>query len=152
MVSGKSRILSIGTGTWRRRAWKRLGYPAELAKLSTQTICTSDESELEWLSEQVRSRQIHREECVWAYKLIGDIRKKQGQTREAFANYKKVLDYEMPLYLKTEMYRIYISDLTEGSERITNFAKKADVTTAFNSWLDKYGSIEDIKALVNSLV
>lgn len=134
------------------RAWKRLGYPAELAKLRTQTICTSDESELEWLSEQVRSRQIHREECVWAYKLIGDIRKKQGQTREAFANYKKVLDYEMPLYLKTEMYRIYISDLTEGSERITNFAKKADVTTAFNSWLNKYGSIEDIKALVNRLV
>ena len=134
------------------RAWKRLGYPAELAKLRTQTICTSDESELEWLSEQVRSRQIPREECVWAYKLIGDIRKKQGQTREAFANYKKVLDYEMPLYLKTEMYRIYISDLTEGSERITNFAKKADVTTAFNSWLDKYGSIEDIKALVNRLV
>ena len=58
----------------------------------------------------------------------------------------------MPSYLKTEMYRIYISDLTEGSERITNFAKKADVTTAFNSWLDKYGSIEDIKALVTRLV
>ena len=44
------------------RAWKRLGYSNELAELRTQIICTGEESELEWLAEQVRNRQFRREE------------------------------------------------------------------------------------------
>ena len=71
------------------RAWKRLGYSDELAELRTQIICTGEESELEWLAEQVRNRQFRRKEKACAYKLVGDVRMKQGQTREAFANYKK---------------------------------------------------------------
>ena len=74
------------------RAWKRLGYSNELAELRTQIICTGEESELEWLAEQVRNRQFRREEKACAYKLVGDVRMKQGQTREAFANYKKALE------------------------------------------------------------
>ena len=88
------------------RAWKRLGYSDELAELRTQIICTGEESELEWLAEQVRNRQFRREEKACAYKLVGDVRMKQGQTREAFANYKKALEYEMPSYVRTELYRI----------------------------------------------
>ena len=42
------------------RAWKRLGYSDELAELRTQIICTGEESELEWLAEQVRNRQFRR--------------------------------------------------------------------------------------------
>ena len=93
------------------RAWKRLGYSDELAELRTQIICTGEESELEWLAEQVRNRQFRREEKACAYKLVGDVRMKQGQTREAFANYKKALEYEMPSYVRTELYRIFINDL-----------------------------------------
>lgn len=38
---------------------------------------------------------------------------KQGQTREAFENYRKALEYTAPPYLKTELYRIIISDLDQ---------------------------------------
>ena len=133
------------------RAWKRLGYSKELAKLRTQIICTSEESELEWLAEQVRNRQIHKEEKACVYKLVGDIRMKQGQSREAFINYKKALEYEMPSYVRTELYRIFINDLNDGSSRIRTFAKKADVMAVLDNWLDKYGNTEDIKKIVRSV-
>ena len=133
------------------RAWKRLGYSKELAKLRTQIICTNDESELEWLAEQVRNRQIHKEEKACVYKLVGDIRMKQGQTREAFANYKKAVEYDMPSYVRTELYRIFINDLNDGSSRIQTLAKKADAMTVLDNWLDKYGSIEDIRKIVLNL-
>lgn len=106
------------------RAWKRLGYSDELAELRTQIICTGEESELEWLAEQVRNRQFRREEKACAYKLVGDVRMKQGQTREAFANYKKALEYEMPSYVRTELYRIFINDLNDGSRQAKSFGKE----------------------------
>lgn len=65
------------------------GYPEELAQLRTEIICTGEESELEWLAEQVRNRLIHKEERAYVYKLVGDIRKKQGQIKSAFENYRK---------------------------------------------------------------
>ena len=134
------------------RAWKRLGYSKELAALRTQIICTGEESELEWLAEQVRNRQFRKEEKACVYKLVGDVRMKQGQTREAFANYKKALEYEMPSYVKTELYRIFINDLNDGSRQAKSFAKKADITVVLDNWLDKYGSIEDVKRIVQSVM
>lgn len=53
------------------KAWKRLGYPGELAALRADLACISEESELEWLAEKVRSRQIHKEEKPYVYKLVG---------------------------------------------------------------------------------
>ncbi|MBC5778871.1 LicD family protein [Blautia difficilis] len=134
------------------KAWKRLGYPGELATLRADLACISEESELEWLAEKVRSRQIHKEEKPYVYKLVGDIRSKQGQTREAFENYRKALEYTVPPYLKTELYRIIISDLDNGSRQIRNFGKNADMLPAMNSWLGKYGSLEEIQALAARLV
>ena len=134
------------------RAWKRLGYSKELAALRTQIICTSEESELEWLAEQVRNRQFRKEEKACVYKLVGDVRMKQGQTREAFANYKKALEYEMSSYVKTELYRIFINDLNDGSRQAKSFAKKADITVVLDNCLDKYGSIEDVKRIVQSVM
>ena len=134
------------------RAWKRLGYSKELAALRTQIICTGEESELEWLAEQGRNRQFRKEEKACVYKLVGDVRMKQGQTREAFANYKKALEYEMSSYVKTELYRIFINDLNDGSRQAKSFAKKADITVVLDNWLDKYGSIEDVKRIVQSVM
>ena len=111
------------------RAWKRLGYSDELAELRTQIICTGEESELEWL----------------------DVRMKQGQTREAFANYRKALEYEMPSYVRTELYRIFINDLNDGSRQAKSFGKKTDITVVLDKWLDKYESIEDIKKIVQTV-
>ena len=122
------------------RAWKRLGYSDE-----------PEESELEWLAEQVRNRQFRREEKACAYKLVGDVRMKQGQTREAFANYKKALEYEMPSYVRTELYRIFINDLNDGSRQAKSFGKKTDITVVLDKWLDKYESIEDIKKIVQTV-
>ena len=99
-------------------------------------------------SEQVRNRQFRREEKACAYKLVGDVRMKQGQTREAFANYKKALEYEMPSYVRTELYRIFINDLNDGSRQAKSFGKKTDITVVLDKWLDKYESIEDIKKIV----
>ena len=133
------------------RAWRRLGYPGELARLRTQIICTGEESELEWLAEQVRNRQFRKEEKACVYKLVGDVRMKQGQTREAFENYKKALESEMPSYVRTELYRIFIGDLDSGSRQARSFAKKADITVVLDNWLDKYGSIEEIKSIVHQV-
>ena len=133
------------------RAWKRLGYSKELAKLRTQIICTGEESELEWLAEQVRNKQFNKEEKSCVYKLVGDVRMKQGQTREAFVNYKKALKSQMPSYVKTELYRIFINDLNDGSRQAKSFAKKTDITVVLDNWLDKYGSIEEIKQIVQTV-
>lgn len=134
------------------RSWKRLGYSKELAKLRTQIICTSEESELEWLAEQVRNRQFRKEEKACVYKLVGDVRMKQGQTKEAFSNYKKALETEMPSYVKTELYRIFINDLNNGSTQAKSFAKKTDITVVLDNWLDKYDSIEEIKRIVRTVL
>ena len=134
------------------RSWKRLGYSKELAKLRTQIICTSEESELEWLAEQVRNRQFRKEEKACVYKLVGDVRMKQGQTKEAFSNYKKALETEMPSYVKTELYRIFINDLNDGSTQAKSFAKKTDITVVLDNWLDKYDSIEEIKRVVQTVL
>jgi phosphorylcholine metabolism protein LicD len=134
------------------RSWKRLGYSKELAKLRTQIICTSEESELEWLAEQVRNRQFRKEEKACVYKLVGDVRMKQGQTKEAFSNYKKALETEMPSYVKTELYRIFINDLNNGSTQAKSFAKKTDITVVLDNWLDKYDSIEEIKRIVQTVL
>ena len=134
------------------RAWKRLGYSKELAKLRTQIICTSEESELEWLAEQVRNRQFRKEEKACVYKLVGDVRMKQGQTKEAFSNYKKALETEMPSYVKTELYRIFINDLNNGSTQAKSFAKKTDIIVVLDNWLDKYDSIEEIKRVVQTVL
>lgn len=133
------------------RAWGRLGYPKELANLRTQIICTGEESELEWLAEQVRNRQFRKEEKACVYKLVGDVRMKQGQTKEAFSNYKKALEHEMSSYLRTELYRIFINDLNDGSRQAKSFGKKADIMIVLDNWLGKYGSIDDIKKIVHTV-
>lgn len=134
------------------KAWKRLGYPSELAELRTEVTCTCDESELEWLAEKVRNRLIHKEERAYVYKMSGDIRRKQGQTRSAFEDYKKALEYAEPSYVKTELYRIFINDLSGGSRQAASFAKKTDITETLNNWLDKYGSLEDIQQLIAKIM
>lgn len=134
------------------KAWKRLGYPSELAELRAEVTCTGEESELEWIAEKVRSRLIHKEERAYVYKLSGDIRRKQGQTRSAFEDYKKALEYAEPSYVKTELYRIFIHDLNGGSRQAASFAKKTDITEVLNHWLDKYGSLEDIQNLAAKIV
>ena len=118
------------------QAWQRFGYPEVLAAYHTRLICTDDESEMEYLAEEVRSFLFHKQWQGETYKLLGDIRRKQGQTKEAFENYFKALENMQHPYLKTELSRIFLEDLYKGSRRAAFFAKKADVSEFLSVWLD----------------
>ena len=67
------------------------------------------------------------------------------------SSYKKALEYEMPSYVRTELYRIFINDLNDGSRQAKSFGKKTDITVVLDKWLDKYESIEDIKKIVQTV-
>ena len=62
------------------------------------------------------------------------------------------MDYAKPSYVRTELYRLIINDLNNGSRQAVSFAKKTDASVILDSWLDKYGSLEDIQALASKLV
>ena len=134
------------------QAWQRFGYPEVLAAYHTRLICTDDESEMEYLAEEVRSFLFHKQWQGETYKLLGDIRRKQGQTKEAFENYFKALENMQHPYLKTELSRIFLEDLYKGSRRAAFFAKKADASEFLSVWLDKYGSQEEIQKLLKKIV
>lgn len=121
-VIKKSRIQ--GTGKHWRKPGNVWGIQESLLHSGQIWHASARKVSWEWLAEKVRSRQIHKEEKPYVYKLVGDIRSKQGQTREAFENYRKALEYTAPPYLKTELYRIIISDLDNGSRQIRNIWKE----------------------------
>lgn len=135
------------------RAWKRLGYPEELAGYRTEMIYTEESADLEWLAEEIRGYQIrHKEKQGEAYKLLGDVRSKQGQTEAAFENYKKALELSRNSYVKKELVRIYFMDLYRGGRKAAAYAKKGDAAEFLNAWLNKYGNIDELKSLVDSLL
>ena len=133
-------------------AWQRFGYPKALAEGRTRILCSEEEGEMEYLAEEIRSFLVHKEWQGEVYKLLGDIRKKQGRTREAFENYFLALDHEPHPYIKNELSRIFLEDLYDGSRRTGFFAKKADVTEFLNSWLDKYKSQEELQELLKRIL
>ena len=89
------------------RAWERLGYPKELAQIRTDLIFTKETGDMEWLAEKAKDCQIRKEKRAQVYKLIGDIKRKQGQTDAAFDNYKKAVDCGGKGYVNIELYRIF---------------------------------------------
>lgn len=134
------------------RAWERLGYPRELAALRAELSYTEDQSELEWLAEKIRNYHIKKEKRAEVFKLVGDVRKKQGNTRLAFENYKKAMECAGPSYVKTELDRIFMKDFYYGGRKASLYAKRGDAVEFLDNWLGKYGSIEEIKALFDKIV
>ena len=155
-ISGKIERESLSTEMIYRealtQAWRRFGYPEVLAACRTRLLCMDEISEMEYLAEEVRSYLLHKEWRGETYKLLGDIRKKQGQTKEAFENYFKALENMQHPYMKTELARVFLKDLYSGSRRTMFFAKKADASEFLNSWLDKYKSQENIQELLRKLM
>lgn len=130
------------------KAWERLGYPGELARVRTDLIYTSEADDLEWLAERAKDGQIRKEKRAQVYKVIGDVRRKQGQTEAAFQNYLEALRQNGSGFVRTELSRIFLTDLYEGSKRAAVYAKEGDASEFLNQWLGKYGSIEEIQQLV----
>ena len=130
------------------KAWERLGYPGELARVRTDLVYTSEADDLEWLAERAKDGQIRKEKRAQVYKVIGDVRRKQGQTEAAFQNYLEALRQNGSGFVRTELSRIFLTDLYEGSKRAAVYAKVGDASEFLNQWLGKYGSIEEIQQLV----
>ena len=130
------------------KAWERLGYPGELARVRTDLVYTSEADDLEWLAERAKDGQIRKEKRAQVYKVIGDVRRKQGQTEAAFQNYLEALRQNGSGFVRTELSRIFLTDLYEGSKRAAVYAKAGDASEFLNQWLVKYGSIEEIQQLV----
>lgn len=130
------------------KAWERLGYPGELARVRTDLVYTSEADDLEWLAERAKDGQIRKEKRAQVYKVIGDVRRKQGQTEAAFQNYLEALRQNGSGFVRTELSRIFLTDMYEGSKRAAVYAKAGDVSEFLNQWLGKYGSIEEIQQLV----
>lgn len=133
------------------KAWKRLGYQAELAEFYTEIKCTDRESGLELLAEKIRSFAAEENRKAEIYKLVGDVRAKQGQTQAAFANYLEALEFAKPSYVKTELARIILEDLNQGSRRASVYAKKSDAVPFMDQWLGKYGTVDDIQRIIQLL-
>ena len=130
------------------KAWERLGYPGELAKVRTDLVYTSEADDLEWLAERAKDGQIRREKRAQVYKVIGDVRRKQGQTEAAFENYLEAMHQNGSGFVRTELSRIFLTDLYEGSRRAAVYAKAGDASDYLDQWRGKYGSIEDVQQLV----
>ena len=107
---------------------------------------------MEYLAEEVRSYLVHKQWQGETWKLLGDIRRKQGQTKEAFEIYFKALEHMQHPYLKTELAGIFLRDLYNGSKRSAFFAKKSDVSEFLDVWLDKYKSQENIQELLKKIM
>ena len=130
------------------KAWERLGYPGELARVRTDLVYTSEADDLEWLAERAKDGQIRKEKRAQVYKVIGDVRRKQGQTEAAFQNYLEALRQNGSGFVRTELSRIFLTDMYEGSKRAAVYAIAGDASEFLNQWLGKYGSIEGIQQLV----
>lgn len=136
-----------------RKAWTRLGYPDELAGYRTEIIYTEDTGELEWIAEEIRGYMIsHKDKNAFGYKLIGDIRRKQGQTELAFRNYREAVDAGARSFLKKELSRIFLNDLYRGGRRLSVYAKNGNAEGFLDTWLAKYGSTEELKSFVAALM
>lgn len=130
------------------KAWERLGYPGELAKVRTELVYTSEPDELEWLAERAKDSQIRKDKRAQVYKVIGDIKRKEGQTGAAFENYMKAFGQNGTGFVRTELSRIFLTDLYEGSRKSSVYAKAGDASDFMDLWLKKYGSIEELQQFV----
>ena len=54
-------------------------------------------------------------------------------------------------FIRTELARIFFTDLYEGSRRAAVYAKAGDASDYLDQWLGRYGSIEELQQLVEKL-
>lgn len=134
------------------KAWERLGYPAELARLRVKMLFVDKTEELELLCEEIRSYTILKGKQAEVLKLMGDVRMKQGQTAAAFESYRKALMEAESSFVKKELETIILEDLSQGSRAAAAYAKKTDASGYMDAWLGKYGSQEELRELINKIV
>ena len=112
------------------KAWERLGYPGELARVRTDLVYTSEADDLEWLAERAKDGQIRKEKRAQVYKVIGDVRRKQGQTEAAFQNYLEALR-RMETVLCERSFPEYFSQICMKEAREQLYMQKPEMLLSF---------------------
>ena len=114
------------------KAWERLGYPGELARVRTDLVYTSEADDLEWLAERAKDGQIRKEKRAQVYKVIGDVRRKQGQTEAAFQNYLEHCG-RMEAVLCERSFPEYFSQICMKEAREQLYMQKPEMLLSFES-------------------
>lgn len=134
------------------QAWIQLGYSPEIAKLRVEVVSVNGQQKLELLAKQCAVAENEETKAAGErYKLLGDIKNKQGYSKEAFSYYQKALACPLPDYIKEEVSTIFLKDLYTGSKKAASYAKNTDASEYLDFWLDKYGNIEEIQAFAAKL-
>ena len=137
------------------RAWECLGYSQELSELCTKSVLTDTIDELELLESKARHI-CHCNQDPYSHKVLGDILLKQGRTAEAFESYfKAVKNLKMTgdeAYIKTELAMIILDDFNKGSKAVAIAAPKTDASRLLDSWLNKYGSLDNIREIITGII
>lgn len=141
------------------QAWVQLGYSPEMAGIRAEMVWADEQQEIELLSEKLEAciadskdgHAVSRQQTGEEYKLLGDLRSKQGRSVEACSYYQKALEYPLPVCVKDEISTILLSDWYTGSKKAAVYGKKTDVTEYLDFWLDKYESLENIRQLADKL-
>lgn len=131
---------------------EKLGFSEEMAELGTKLLYTEDMDQLEALLSKTGEKAAE-EACRSETDLVaGDILYKQGKTADAFSHYRKAMEKDAPEHVRMEVTDRVLKDLKEGSSYIRSFGKKQDLSEFLDAWLGKYGSLEEIRALLTAIV
>lgn len=154
-VTGKPSEVREIFSTAMHIAWESLGYPEELAVLRTETVLTEDMDSLEFLESKARHICNHSLDSH-AHKVLGDILMKQGRSAQAFECYflavKSLDNGKDEPYIKSELARIILSDIDKGRKAAAIAAPKTDASRILDSWLDKYGSLDEMREIIEGIV
>ena len=82
--------------------------------------------------------------------ILGEILLKEGLTIQAFSFFLKGRKTASE-YVAQELDRIILQDLKEGSQRASAYAARGDAREFLDSWLGKYGTLEEIQDLINTI-
>ena len=123
------------------------GWPAGEALLSVRSSFTEDYEVLDQLRTEAETLSCTPAEEGYRSRLLGDILLKQGKTKEAFAAYKKAAGCLPEGPARRQLGRLVLEDLVKGQAKLRIIAPKTDVMDYLDGWLDKYGTIKEIRAM-----
>ena len=124
-----------------------LKYKAQRAEHDGKGIPSFTEDEEEMLLHYPEENMAER---AYALCLLGDIRIPQGRTREGFGYYLEAYPHLPAGDIKESVSTSILRDLYRGEKRLRSIAARTDTVDFLDGWLDKYGDLESIQALISS--
>lgn len=129
---------------------ERLGFSAKAAESYAELLFTDKTEDLEKLETKVRKLCSDSKEDGEYCLILGEILLKEGLTNQAFSFFLKGRKTASE-YVAQELDRIILQDLKEGSKSASAYAARGDAREFLDSWLGKYGTLEEIQDLINTI-